>query len=131
MGRLSPDEAERRLQSRLKERHFWERIGHRIRQRRIELDMSVQDLAEKVGLGINAIYRIEVGILGTVPNRLQDFANALQMDLTELIEEAPDPTVTALRAAFRGMPLTPEQIEEMARYAHEHFRPEGGSRQDS
>ncbi len=131
MGRISPDEAERRLQSRLKERHLWERIGHRIRQRRIALDMSVEELAEKVGLGVNAIYRIEVGVLGTVLNRLQDFANALQMDLIELVEEEPDPTLVALRAAFRGMPLTPEQIEEMARYAHEHFRPEGGSRQDS
>ena len=80
---------------------------------------------------MNAIYRIEVGVLGTVLNRLQDFANALQMDLIELVEEEPDPTLVALRAAFRGMPLTPEQIEEMARYAHEHFRPEGGSRQDS
>ena len=131
MGRISPEEAERRLQSRLKERHLWERIGHRIRQRRIGLDMSVEELAEKVDLGVNAIYRIEVGVLGTVLNRLQDFADALQMDLIELIEEEPDPTVMALRAAFRGIPLTPEQVEETARYAREHFRSEGGSEQES
>lgn len=125
MSGMTDDEAERRLKDRARERRVWEEIGHRIRRARIARDMSVEELAVAVGLSTPAVYRLEVGVLGTTISRLRDFARILQLDLVDLIDGSDDVDATAsLRVAFRGKHLTPEQVDELVRYAEEHFAPE-------
>lgn len=130
MSGMTEEEAERRLRERMRERRIWEEIGYRIRRARIARGMSVDELAAKVGVTTATLYRIEVGVTGTTMSHLRDFAQALGLDLADLVE-AEDSTMARLRVAFRGRELTPEQVEELVRYADTRFGSEGDGKEHS
>lgn len=61
-------------------------IGNKIKNRRIELNMSQEELAKKVGYkDKSAINKIELGINQVPEKRLKDFALALNTSITYLI----------------------------------------------
>ena len=61
-------------------------IGKRIRKRRKELNMSVEELARKVGKDRSTIYRYENGDIGNMPLELvSPMAEALKMTPQELL----------------------------------------------
>ena len=61
-------------------------IGKQIRKRRKELNMSVEDLARKVGKDRSTIYRYENGDIGNMPLELvSPMAEALKMTPQELL----------------------------------------------
>ena len=61
-------------------------IGKRIRERRKELKMSVDDLAKKVGKDRSTIYRYENGEIGHMPLELvSPMVEALEMTPQELL----------------------------------------------
>lgn len=56
-------------------------IVNRIKNRRIELGMSYQDLADKTGMSKSTLQRYETGAIKNIPlDKLEDLAAALQMD---------------------------------------------------
>lgn len=64
----------------------WVEIINRMKSRRIELGMSYQDLAEKTGMSKSTLQRYESGAIRSIPlDRLEDLANALQMDPAFLV----------------------------------------------
>jgi transcriptional regulator with XRE-family HTH domain len=123
MGGITEEEAERRFRERVRERQIWEQIGYRIRRARIAKGMSVDELAGKVGVSAPTLYRIEVGVMGTTMGHLKDLAQALGLGLADLVDPD-DPTMARLRIAFRGRDLTPQQVDELLRYAQERFGPQ-------
>lgn len=61
-------------------------IGERIKARRIELGMSADQLAEKIGVSRSTIFRYENGAIGKVPSEvLAQIAIALRTSFTYLI----------------------------------------------
>ena len=61
-------------------------IGKRIRKRRKELNMSVDELARKVGKDRSTIYRYENGDIGNMPLELvMPMVEALKMTPQELL----------------------------------------------
>ena len=61
-------------------------IGKRIRKRRKELNMSVDELARKVGKDRSTIYRYENGDIGNMPlELLMPMVEALEMTPQELL----------------------------------------------
>ena len=64
----------------------WVEIINRMKNRRLELGMSYQDLAEKTGMSKSTLQRYESGAIRSIPiDRLEDLANALQMDPAFLV----------------------------------------------
>ena len=64
----------------------WVEIINRMKNRRIELGMSYQDLADKTGMSKSTLQRYESGAIRSIPlDRLEDLANALQMDPAFLV----------------------------------------------
>ena len=56
-------------------------IINRIKNRRIELGMSYQDLAEKTGMSKSTLQRYETGAIRSIPlDKLEDLARALKLD---------------------------------------------------
>lgn len=61
-------------------------IGDRIRERRKELDMSAEDMAEKLGKNRATIYRYESGDIKTLPSDvLEPIARVLQTTPADLL----------------------------------------------
>lgn len=59
----------------------WIEIINRIKNRRIELGLSYQDLADKTGMSKSTLQRYETGAIRSIPlDKLEDLANALEMD---------------------------------------------------
>lgn len=53
-------------------------VGERIKQRRIELDLTVEDISEKIGKNRATIYRYEKNDIKDMPtNVMESFARAL------------------------------------------------------
>lgn len=89
-------------------------IGKRIKDRRIELGLSAEDLAELVGLSAATIYRYENGDIRKVnTTKLQAFANALKtteaylmgwVTTNEELAEERDDDIWEYREAVRRNP---------------------------
>lgn len=77
-------------------------LGERIRDRREELGLSQEQLGSLVGLQKAQISNIETGKRGTPVERLQEFAQALKMSVSEIIEGSVDPKLLPIPGALRG-----------------------------
>ena len=60
-------------------------IGHRIRNRRIELEWSQRDLADKMGCNHSTITRIETGKIDIQQSRIVQFAEVLNVSIAYLM----------------------------------------------
>lgn len=97
------------------------KIGDRIKQRRIELHLSLEQLANKLGINRSTVYRYETGSIESMPlDILQPIADALQTtpmalmgwdepEADDAIEAAAslinndDPLLNRLITAYNGM----------------------------
>ena len=74
-----------------------------IRDRRHQLGLSRQDLAESTGVPYSTVAQIETAYRGVSPSRLGVIARALQLDPAELYDVlASEPAVTASRQEAPG-----------------------------
>jgi transcriptional regulator with XRE-family HTH domain len=58
------------------------KLGNRIRQRRVELDISQSDLADKLGVSFQQVQKYEKGVNRVDTARLQQIATALDVPVT-------------------------------------------------
>ena len=63
---------------------FYKFLGKNIKKRRKELKMTQQDLADKSGLSLNFIGKIEVAFSKPSLDALIDIADALDISVSEL-----------------------------------------------
>ena len=61
------------------------KIGERIRQRRIELDWSQRELADKMGYNHSTITRIEQGKVDVYQNKIVQFSEVLGVSIAYLM----------------------------------------------
>lgn len=61
-------------------------LGARIRARRLDLDMSQERLAERLGLTFQQVQKYERGINRIAAERLVDIAHALELPIFELVD---------------------------------------------
>jgi transcriptional regulator with XRE-family HTH domain len=55
-----------------------------LRRRRV---LTLEELAEKAGVGRNTIWRLEHGVMGAQPRTIRKLAKALNVEPEELIRE--------------------------------------------
>ena len=94
-------------------------IIRRIRDRRIFLDYSYQDLANKTGLSKSTLQRYETGGIGNLPlDKLEVIAKALDVSPAYIMgwEEEPEPDIHTI-AAHALEELTEEEQEKVLEYA--------------
>lgn len=81
-------------------------IALRIKQRREELGMSAEQLAEKIGKAKTTIYRYESGFIEKMPtNVLSDIANVLNVSPTYLLYGTQDSSFDTLPSNVRPIHL--------------------------
>ena len=56
-------------------------IGQKLRDRRLELGMTITSLSEKSGLAVGTVWNVENGIGDTQVSTLQKIAEALGVDI--------------------------------------------------
>ncbi|PWI57241.1 helix-turn-helix transcriptional regulator [Sulfoacidibacillus thermotolerans] len=61
-----------------------EALGARVRERRLKLGMSVQELAKKAEVSASYIYAIESGVRGSQIEKLTRIARALETTVIDL-----------------------------------------------
>lgn len=66
------------------------RLGRTIRYRRKQLGMTQEELAEKLGVGHQALSRIEQGHMAPKMDRLPLIATCLQCNVSDLFREKTD-----------------------------------------
>lgn len=92
-------------------------VGERIRERRIALDMTQDDLAKKVGCTYQLISRYENNVVDTIPTKkLKVLADALlcsPYELMEGVKAEPELTAGQLRLIARIKAMTPEEVDKM------------------
>jgi transcriptional regulator with XRE-family HTH domain len=95
---------------------IWREVGGRIRSYRRSQGMSVDALAEKVGVNRQQIIRIEAGLVGTTLERLRLIAQALRVSEPDLL--APDwtPKSDEMEVAFRGRGLSDDEIARVLEF---------------
>ena len=63
-------------------------ISHRIRKRRTDVGMTIEELAEKANVSVSLISKIERGQVANVSlKKLQGIADALEMDIADFFED--------------------------------------------
>ena len=65
-------------------KNFYNKIGHKIKQRRNELNMTQQQLADAVGVGLNHIGKIEIGYSKLSLDLLLKISTTLKQTVSEL-----------------------------------------------
>lgn len=65
-----------------------EGIGLRIREKRLDMDMTLTELAERAGVTPGYLSKIEHGEVRLHLELLGDIANALEIDLLDLVTDA-------------------------------------------
>jgi transcriptional regulator with XRE-family HTH domain len=65
-------------------------VGRRVRMRRIEIDMSQQNLGEHIGLTFQQIQKYEKGTNRIGASRIQQIGKALEAPVSYFFEGAPD-----------------------------------------
>lgn len=63
---------------------FYKQLGKNIKNRRVELNLTQQALAEKINLSLNFVGKIEVAFSKPSLKTLIDIANALDTTVSEL-----------------------------------------------
>ena len=95
-------------------------IGNIIRQRRIELGMTQEELAHKLGYkSKSTINKIEIGVNGISQSKITDFAAALDCSpylFIEGIEHDPVPSDAVMEYAKRLSELSPELQDNVMKY---------------
>ena len=64
-----------------------QRVGHRIRVRRVDLKMSQVDLAEALGISQGYLSSLERGVRSLDVKLLERIAQALKCSMAELLDE--------------------------------------------
>ena len=59
-------------------------LGERVRQKRLSLNLTVQELAQKADVSASYIYAIESGQLGSRIEKLSKIAKALETSLPDI-----------------------------------------------
>lgn len=72
--------------------NFDRKLGERMRERRLELGMSQEQLAEILGVTFQQVQKYERGVNRVAASRLQAIAAALQIPVSGFFESAPAPS---------------------------------------
>ena len=95
-------------------------IGTFIRQRRIELGMTQEELAHKLGYkSKSTINKIEIGINGISQSKINDFATALDCSpymFIEGVQHDPTPSNAVRAYAEKLSKLSPESLDNAMQY---------------
>jgi transcriptional regulator with XRE-family HTH domain len=95
-------------------------IGNLIRQRRIELGMTQEELAHKLGYkSKSTINKIEIGVNGISQSKIKDFAAALDCSpflFIEGVEHDPVPSDAVMKYAKAISELSPELQDNVMKY---------------
>lgn len=102
-------------------------IGRRIRERRIELGLTQEDLATKLTMAQNTLSRWETNERVIPAEDMPRLAKALYVPVTYFLAENPDesrdtdeitvePIMDAVRIASSKGVITKEMVDETARY---------------
>lgn len=67
------------------------KLGERVRARRLEIGMSQETLAERLGVTFQQVQKYEKGINRIAASRLWDIAAAVELPLTRFFEGMPRP----------------------------------------
>ncbi len=67
-------------------------VGHRIRMRRVMLEMSQEKLGQALGLTFQQVQKYEKGINRVGASRLKQIADILQVPIAFFFEDAPGPS---------------------------------------
>ena len=104
-------------------------IGKRIKERRLHLKLSAEELAPMVGLSAATIYRYENGEIKKVnTNKLSPFAKALNtseaylmgwVDSPNVEVEAENADTKYLDTLYISRPSGDMQVDELRKYLHE------------
>ena len=62
----------------------------RLRELRRRRVLTLEELAEKAGVGRNTIWRLEHGVMGAQPRTIRKLAKALNVDPEELVQTGDD-----------------------------------------
>lgn len=65
---------------------IYKELGKNIKKRRIELGLTQQELADKIGKGLNFVGKIEVAFSKPSFDTIIDISNALNIELKELFD---------------------------------------------
>ena len=101
------------------DRQLWKLIGARIRYFRRQRGMSVDRLAQLVGVVRQQIVRIEAGMAGTPLPRLKLIADVLGVSLGDLLQDLDaEPTTEAdnMVVSFRQRGLSDAEIQKILEY---------------
>lgn len=90
------------------------KTGDKIRKRRLELHMTMEDLGRAIGVQRSAINKYEKGLVDIKSSTLSAIANALNVSVIELMETDEELSKSDdIRLLIRGLnKLTPEQVEQ-------------------
>ena len=62
----------------------------RLRELRRRRVLTLEELAEKAGVGRNTIWRLEHGVMGAQPRTIRKLAKALNVEAEELVKTEDD-----------------------------------------
>src|SRR5690606_41820319 len=93
--------------SEIDQKHLAEAVGRAIAKQRVRVGMTQEHVAERLGIGSEAISRIERGIV--IPNisRLLEFAAIFECEAADLLTEASPRTDEIGRASCRERASVP------------------------
>ena len=87
-------------------------VGARIKQRRIEMGMSQQDLGKLLHLTFQQVQKYERGANRVGSSRLHELSQALNTPVAYFFDEMPTDVATADLKADQGTPKMPDMGEE-------------------
>lgn len=88
------------------------RIGARVRSRRLELEMSQEQLAELLGVTFQQVQKYEKGVNRIAASRLFDIAEALELPVSRFFDAASEKRTRSARSISLDEALaSPETIE--------------------
>ncbi len=67
-------------------KNIYKKLGKNIKKRRMELGYTQQELADKIGKGLNFIGKIEIAFSKPSFDTIIDIANALDIELKDLFD---------------------------------------------
>jgi transcriptional regulator with XRE-family HTH domain len=67
---------------------FYKQLGENIKQHRLKQHLTQQQLADKIGKGLNFVGKVEVAFSRPSLNTVIDIAKALNISVSELTKDA-------------------------------------------
>lgn len=93
-------------------------IGSRIKHMRQRLGMTADDLAERIGVSRQQVFKIEGGLTGITFQKLSVIARALAAEVHDLLPPSQEkPEGDYLQLALRGTGLSAAEVEKVLEYA--------------